>query len=182
MFHVLILLLLLLISCSFVACIAMGEMERQIYVISCSNKRFFYQLDHTLSVFSNSCVLGASLKAWSSWRPSNGASGSSANRVVSESSVASTVGSAPAVPALPVSLPSSLLPMMTLPATNMAAPSNQRPGRVSEKMRTPKTAVIMKLADVLMTLTLVVLEASVRARVNRPHIIPLKMRFKTKKS
>jgi len=40
----------------------------------------------------------------------------------------------------------------------------------------------MKLADVLMTLTLVVLEARVRARVKRPHMIPLKTRFKTKKS
>ncbi|KAG9868812.1 hypothetical protein KCU77_g72, partial [Aureobasidium melanogenum] len=119
-------------------------------------------LDHTLSVFSNSCVLGASLKA-SSWSlPSRGASGSSAN--------------APAVPASPVSLPSSLLPIMTLPATNMAAPSNQRPGRVSEKIKTPRTAVIIKLADVLMTLTLVVLEARVRARVKSPHMIPLKTR------
>lgn len=44
------------------------------------------------------------------------------------------------------------------------------------------TAVIMKLADVLITLTLVVLEASVRARVKRPHMIPLNMRFNTKKS
>jgi len=122
------------------------------------------------------------LKAWSLSRPSNGASGSSAKGVDSELLVASTVGSAPAVPASPVSLPSSLLPIMTLPATNIAAPSNQRPGRVSEKMRTPKTAVIMKLADVLMTLTLVVLEARVRARVKRPHMIPLKTRFKTKKS
>jgi hypothetical protein len=71
---------------------------------------------------------------------------------------------------------------MTLPATNMAAPSNQSPGRVSEKMRTPMTAVIMKLAEVLMTLTLVVLEARVRARVKRPHMIPLKMRLQTKKN
>ena len=43
-------------------------------------------------------------------------------------------------------------------------------------------AVIMKLAEVLMTLTLVVLEARVRARVKRPHMTPLKTRFKTKKS
>lgn len=140
-----------------------------------------HQLDQTLFVFSNSCVLGASLKA-SSWSlPSRGASGSSWNGVVSELSAASTVGSAPAVPASPVSFPSSLLPIITLPATNMAAPSNQSPGKDSEKIKTPRTAVIMKFADVLMTLTLVVLEARVRARVKRPHITPLKTRFRTKK-
>lgn len=71
---------------------------------------------------------------------------------------------------------------MTLPATNMAAPSNHKPGSVSEKMRKPSTAVIMKLADVLMTLTLVVLVAKVRARVKSPHMMPLKTRFRTKKS
>jgi hypothetical protein len=64
----------------------------------------------------------------------------------------------------------------------MAAPSNQRPGKVSEKIKTPRTAVTMKFADVLMTLTLVVLEARVRARVKSPHMTPLKTRFKTKKS
>jgi hypothetical protein len=41
----------------------------------------------------------------------------------------------------------------------------------------PSTAVSMKFALVLMTLTRTVLLAKVRARVKRPHMIALKSRF-----
>lgn len=44
------------------------------------------------------------------------------------------------------------------------------------------TAVIMKFALVLITLTRTVLVARVRARVNKPHIIALKRRFMPKKA
>lgn len=43
-------------------------------------------------------------------------------------------------------------------------------------------AVIMKFADVLMTETRTVDDASVRARVKRPHIMKLKRRFMPKKT
>lgn len=46
----------------------------------------------------------------------------------------------------------------------------------------PRTAVSMKFALVLITLTRTVLLASVRARVNNPHMIALKSRFIPKKN
>ena len=46
----------------------------------------------------------------------------------------------------------------------------------------PSTAVSMKFALVLMTLTRTVLLASVSARVNKPHMIALKSRFIPKKN
>jgi hypothetical protein len=55
------------------------------------------------------------------------------------------------------------------------------PGNVSRKMIRPNTAVSMKLALVLMTLTRTVLLARVRARVKSPHIIPLNNKFSPKK-
>jgi hypothetical protein len=79
-------------------------------------------------------------------------------------------------------LPSSLLPIITLPATKKAAPSHQSPGKDSEKIKAPRTAVTMKLAEVLMTLTRTVEDAKVSARVNNPHIIPLNAMLSKKKS
>lgn len=70
--------------------------------------------------------------------------------------------------------------MMTDPATKKLAPSHQSPGRVSRKMIRPRMAVTIKLQEVLITLTRTVLLARVRARVKRPHIIALKMRFRPK--
>jgi hypothetical protein len=55
------------------------------------------------------------------------------------------------------------------------------PGSVSRKMIKPSTAVSIKLALVLMTLTRTVLLARVRARVKSPHMIPLNNRFSPKK-
>lgn len=46
----------------------------------------------------------------------------------------------------------------------------------------PSTAVSMKFALVLITLTRTVLLANVRARVNNPHMIALKSRFIPKKN
>lgn len=71
---------------------------------------------------------------------------------------------------------------MTLPATNNAAPSHHSPGKDSEKMRKPRTAVIMKLADVFITLTRTVEDARVRARVNSPHMTALKTMLRPKNS
>jgi hypothetical protein len=70
--------------------------------------------------------------------------------------------------------------MITLPTTSNAAPSHHSPGRLSEKINALRTAVTMKLADVFITLTRTVDEARVRARVNSPHIMALKRRFKAK--
>lgn len=50
------------------------------------------------------------------------------------------------------------------------------------KMTAPSTAVSMKFADVLITLTRTVELANVRARVKSPHIIPLNARFMRKKN
>lgn len=77
---------------------------------------------------------------------------------------------------------SSLMPMITLPVTNMAAPSHHSPGSDSLKMMKLSTAVTMKLADVLIMLTRTVEEARVRARVKRPHMMALKSRLRPKKS
>lgn len=52
----------------------------------------------------------------------------------------------------------------------------------SEKMRAPSTALSMKFALVLITDTLTVELASVRARVNSPHITALKAMFMRKKN
>ena len=49
-------------------------------------------------------------------------------------------------------------------------------------MSADSTAVIMKFALVLITLTRTVEDASVSARVKRPHMIALKSRFKPKKA
>jgi hypothetical protein len=49
-------------------------------------------------------------------------------------------------------------------------------------MKNPSTAVSMKFALVLMTLTRTVLLASVRARVKSPHMMALKSRFIPKKN
>nr|POE72167.1 hypothetical protein CFP56_12043 [Quercus suber] len=56
------------------------------------------------------------------------------------------------------------------------------PGNSSPNSNAPSTAVKPKLALVLITLTRTVLFASVRARVNRPHITPLKARFMARKN
>lgn len=93
--------------------------------------------------------------------------------------------------------------MITEPATKKLAPSHQSPGSsgvsydgddttlsrakslpgsVSEKMNSPSSAVSMKFALVLMTLTRTVLLASVSARVKRPHMMALKRRFMAKKN
>jgi hypothetical protein len=64
----------------------------------------------------------------------------------------------------------------------MAAPNHHNPGRLSEKMSAPRTAVSMKFEEVFMTLTRTVEVASVRARVKRPHMIALKRRLRAKKS
>ena len=49
-------------------------------------------------------------------------------------------------------------------------------------IRAPSTAVSIKLALVLITLTRTVLLARVKARVKSPHIIALKSRFIPKKN
>lgn len=49
-------------------------------------------------------------------------------------------------------------------------------------MNNPSTAVSMKFALVLITLTRTVLVANVRARVNKPHMMALKRRFMPKKN
>jgi len=56
------------------------------------------------------------------------------------------------------------------------------PGNDSWKMIHPSTAVSMKFALVLITLTRTVLLANVRARVKSPHMIALKSRFIPKKN
>lgn len=56
------------------------------------------------------------------------------------------------------------------------------PGRLSEKMAAPSSAVSMKLALVLMMDTRTVDEASVRARVKRPHMAALKTMLSRKKN
>jgi hypothetical protein len=55
------------------------------------------------------------------------------------------------------------------------------PGKLSRKIIAPNTAVNMKFALVLITLTRTVLDARVRARVKRPHMTALKARFMRKK-
>lgn len=56
------------------------------------------------------------------------------------------------------------------------------PGKTSLKIIAPSTAVTMKLALVLITLTRTVLLAKVSARVKRPHMTALKARFMAKKN
>ena len=77
---------------------------------------------------------------------------------------------------------SSLLPMMTLPATKRAAPNHQVAGKTSEKMSALRTAVMRKLEDVFITLTRVVDVANVSARVNNPHMIALKRKLRPRNS
>ena len=113
-------------------------------------------------------------------------SGSSVYASVSSCSEASTAPdkrppSAPAVPASPSFAPSSRRPIITLPTTSKLAPSHHNPGNLSEKIMVPRKAVSTKLADVLIIETRTVDVASVKARVNKPHMIALKRIFKPKK-
>lgn len=69
---------------------------------------------------------------------------------------------------------------MVLPATSRIAPAHQSGERDSEKTIQPRAAVNMKLADVLMILTLVAEEPLASAAVKRPHIIAFARRFNPK--
>jgi hypothetical protein len=71
--------------------------------------------------------------------------------------------------------------MITLPATNNAAPTNHRGGRDSEKIIAPRRAVIMKLEEVLRMDTCVVDVPRARALVNRVHMMALNKRLRRKK-
>lgn len=76
--------------------------------------------------------------------------------------------------------PSSLLPMMTFPATRNVAPTHQRGGKSSEKITRPSMAVMKKLDDVFMMETCVVELPRASAFVKRAHITPLKSRLSPK--
>jgi hypothetical protein len=94
----------------------------------------------------------------------------------------SSDGASPMLATTAVFSVSSLMPIMTLPATNIAAPSHHKPGNSSLNMSAPRTAVTIKFAEVLMMLTRTVEDPRVRARVKSPHITALKMRLSAKKS
>lgn len=122
---------------------------------------------------ASSFISGASLGA-----PLSGMWGSrlAPSRGASDASLRPGSSATPASMAL-----SSFWPMMTFPATNVAAPSHQSGGSASEKMAKPRTAVITKLADVFMIDTCVVELPRARAVVKSVHITPLNARFRPKK-
>lgn len=74
--------------------------------------------------FRSNSILSLNSSPLADPTPARGASGSSRKPSCKDTA---TVDSAPAVPAAPASLPSSLRPMMTEPATSIAAPSHQSP-------------------------------------------------------
>ena len=74
----------------------------------------------------------------------------------------------------------SLVPIITLPKMSNVAPAHHSNGRLSPKMSAPRSAVIMKLAAVLITLTLTADGESDKARVNSAHIVLLRKKYSTK--